>query len=340
MPTIKDIAQKTGLSVSTVSVVLRGEARRFGIREETEQRIRETAAELGYVRDDCARTMASGKSRVLGFIAGNRLQMEYAGRLLAGALTGATKLNYSLRFFLYDNNFKPEQLIMELQAQKIRGILLSGDLGHHRIDPLIRQCTNYGIQCGTVNISNRVSGIGVASDDSSGMEEMVRRLYALGHRKISYQTVDTEAEYARKREKGYLAGIRKCGLEASCFKIQISEEYQIDIRNILVSGCTALLCYSDHLAARLLQQAYQHGIRIPEELSICGFSGMQLANYAALPLSTIVQDFEGMGEKGAEMLIQLLENKSENKKDKLKNIVLPTTILMQTTTRRIDSCTK
>ena len=284
--------------------------------------------------------MASGKSRVLGFIAGNRLQMEYAGRLLAGALTGATKLNYSLRFFLYDHNFKPEQLIMELQAQKIRGILLSGDLGHHRIDPLIRQCTNYGIQCGTVNISNRVSGIGVASDDSSGMEEMVRRLYALGHRKISYQTVDTEAEYARKREKGYLAGIRKCGLEASCFKIQISEEYQIDIRNILVSGCTALLCYSDHLAARLLQQAYQHGIRIPEELSICGFSGMQLASYAALPLSTIVQDFEGMGEKGAEMLIQLLENKSENKKDKLKNIVLPTTILMQTTTRRIDSCTK
>ena len=208
MPTIKDIAQKTGLSVSTVSVVLRGEARRFGIREETEQRIREAAAELGYVRDDCARTMASGKSRVLGFIAGNRLQMEYAGRLLAGALTGATKLNYSLRFFLYDNNFKPEQLIMDLQAQKIRGILLSGDLGHHRIDPLIRQCTNYGIQCGTVNISNRVSGIGVASDDSSGMEEMVRRLYALGHRKISYQTVDTEAEYARKREKGYLAGIR------------------------------------------------------------------------------------------------------------------------------------
>lgn len=95
-----------------------------------------------------------------------------------------------------------------------------------------------------------------------------------------------------------------------------------------------------HNAARLLQQAYKHGLRIPEELSIYGFSGMQLASYAALPLSTIVQDFEGMGEKGAEMLIQLLENKSENKKDKLKNIVLPTTILMQTTTRRIDSCTK
>ena len=47
-----------------------------------------------------------------------------------------------------------------------------------------------------------------------------------------------------------------------------------------------------HNAARLLQQAYKHGIRIPEELSIYGFSGMQLASYAALPLSTIVQDFE------------------------------------------------
>ena len=69
-----------------------------------------------------------------------------------------------------------------------------------------------------------------------------------------------------------------------------------------------------HNAERLLQQAYKHGIRIPEELPIYGFSGMQLASYAALPLSTIVQDFEGMGEKGAEMLIQLLENKSENKK--------------------------
>ena len=107
MATLTDIARKTHLSVSTVSVVLRGEAKRFGICTETEKVIRRAAGELGYVKNETARTMVSGKSRILGFISGKHNSVEYSGRLLSGALESASLAGYALRVFQYNSNENP-----------------------------------------------------------------------------------------------------------------------------------------------------------------------------------------------------------------------------------------
>ena len=198
MATLTDIARKTHLSVSTVSVVLRGESKRFGICAETEKAVRKAADKLGYVKNETARTMVSGKSRILGFISGKRSSVEYSGRLLSGALESASFASYALRVFYYHAD-EPDRLCTTLLSQQIRGILISGDLGRDFADRMIEACSDRGIHCVTVNLSNQRKGFGVVSDDVGGMSEMVDLLYRGGHRKIAMLSSLMKAEYSEKR---------------------------------------------------------------------------------------------------------------------------------------------
>ena len=84
-----------------------------------------------------------------------------------------------------------------------------------------------------------------------------------------------------------------------------------------------------------MQQAYAQGIRIPDEISICGYSGIKLADYSALPVTTVIQDFEGMGKKAAEILISQVEKRSSIRKGTVKNIALPTMLKIQKSTRAV-----
>jgi len=332
MPTIKDIADITGLSVSTVSVVLRGDTGRFGIREETARKVRRTADRIGYLRNDFARTMVKGTSRVLGFLAPAGNNPEYSGRLLCGAQLGASEKEYALRFFLYDDS-GARSLVPILRAARIGGVLISGDLGRARADCICRLCRDAGILCATVNLSNRVEGVGVVSDDEEGMAEMVRTLFRMGHRRIYMFGTASSAEYAKARLAGYRRGMNGCGLRgASC---RLPKNVGLPALDELIRrGFTAAVCDSDYTAARLLQQAYECGIRIPDELSLCGFAGLQIADFAAAPISTVAQDFEAMGRRAAQELIALLERRERaNLSNETKNIRVSARIRIQETTK-------
>ena len=332
MATLTDIARKTRLSVSTVSVVLRGESKRFGICAETEKTVRKAADELGYVKNETARTMVSGKSRILGFVSGQRSSVEYSGRLLSGALESASLASYALRVFYYHTD-EPDRLCTTLLSQQIHGILIAGDLGRNCADRIIEACTRRRIHCVTVNLSNQRKGFGVVSDDAGGMSEMVENLYRGGHRKIAMFSSRIEAEYVQKRLNGYCAGMKKSGLPEKVFTPEAGKYPELS--KLTEAGYTAVLCESDYIAARLMQQAYAEGILVPESISVCGFAGMQVADYAALPLTTVSQDFEGMGEKAASLLISVLEKGNTPSDGIIENISLPTRIRIQKTTKGI-----
>lgn len=333
MPTIKDIAKITGLSVSTVSVVLRGDTGRFGIRPETERKVRQAADRIGYMRNDFARTMVKGKSRVLGFIARAGINPEYSGRLLCGAQLGASEREYAIRFFLYDKSGE-ETLIPTLLSSRIGGVLISGDLGRTLTDRICRLCRAAGILCATVNLSNRVDGVGVVSDDEGGMAEMVCALHRMGHRRIYMFRTASTAEFARTRLAGYRRGMRACGLRGASVLLKTGDEVLPPLETLIRRGYTAAVCDTDYTAARLMQQAYERGIRIPEEISLCGFAGVQVADFAAAPLTTVAQDFEGMGRRAATELIRRLERgEGKARKSHIENIRVSARLRIQKTTK-------
>lgn len=332
MANLKDIARLTGRSVSTVSVVLRGDSKQLGICEETEKEIRDAARRLGYVKNDFARTMASGKSRMIAFLVSRNKDEEYTGRLLSGVLETVSAAQYSMRL-IKDQSEKPEEFIKNLLSQQIRGLLISGDLPREQVDALIRECAKNDIFCTTVNLSNQVEGAGIISDDINGMKMLVLKMFELGHRKIAMLDNSRNAEYVLTRRNGYLLGMDECGLEP--YLIPESKQKKNLLKTLIRQGYTALLTNSDYCSAELMQQAYAQGIRIPDEISICGYSGIKLADYSALPVTTVIQDFEGMGKKAAEILISQVEKRGSIRKGTVKNIALPTMLKIQKSTRAI-----
>lgn len=332
MATLKDLAAETGLSVSTVSVVMRGDAARFGIKNETVELVRARALKIGYVKNDFARAMASGKSRVLGFVSNSAASVEYAGRQLYGALQKVSELGYSLRVFHYPDGEEPEGFLSGLQSQNIRGLLLSGELGRESIDRLMTCCIRHDIFCVSVNLSNRIGGIGVVSDDTAGMSELVKYLIGAGHSRIAYYGTGHDPEYAQKRRDGYRTAMKEAGLSP----LILHTEQKVELKSLLERKISAVVCDSDYLAARMMQQAYQEGTAVPEAISICGFGGTQIADFAASPLTTVAQDFEGMGAAGAEKLIEMLEHPRRCPAGKTENIRLATSLKIQKTTRRAD----
>lgn len=330
MATLKDIAKSASFSVSTVSAVLRGDAEKLGICAETVEKIRRTAAEIGYVKNDYARTMASGKSRVLAFITDTGRNVEYQGKLLSGVLEEASAHDYSLRIFDYKAQSENE-LLSKLLSLRIKGVLISGDLLKYTIEKIVTLFSQHNICCATLNHSNQICGIGAESDDVQGMSEMVEYIYGAGHRKIAYYGVMNDEEYAQKRLNGYLRSIEKYGLKSYIYQYSA----KVKLKDMIKNGLTAVIGESDYMGAVLLQQAYSDSIKVPEEISICGFAGMEVSTFAARPMTTVVQDFIGMGKSAAQMLINVLEKKDFMKGKKTLNTKLKTELKIQQTTGKI-----
>lgn len=330
MATLKDIAKYTSFSVSTVSVVLRGDAAKFGICEETADTIRRAAVAMGYVRNDYARIMAGGKSRVLAFITNTGRNVEYHGKLLSGALEEASTRGYSLRIFNYAAQSESD-LLLDLLSFRIDGVLLSGDLLGDTIKKLITYLQQYNIYCATVNHSNQIFGVGAESDDIAGMTSMVEYLFKNGHRKIAYFGLISQEEYSKKRLNGYYKGVEKFGLHPYVY------EYSQDVRlqEIVKKGITAIVGESDYIGASLLQQAYSESINIPEDISVCGFAGMEVSTFAARPMTTVEQDFVEMGRSAAKLLINILENPDVIQERKIINTTIETKLKIQKTTDSI-----
>ncbi len=331
MATLKDIAKVTSFSVSTVSVVLRGDAAKFGICKDTVKEIQRAAAKLGYVKNDYARTMASGKSRLLAFVTDTKRNVEYRGRLLAGMLEEISARDYSMRIFNYDPGSEDE-LLLKLQALRVKGVLLSGELHKDVIEAFIPKCLKQKIFCATVNHSNQISGVGAESDDIAGVSLLTDYLFENGHRNIAYCGRMNEEEYSQKRLKGYLNGMQKYGLTPHVYNY--SGDFKL--KELIKCGITAVVCESDYVGASLLQHAYANSISVPEDISVCGFGGMEISDFAARPMTTIVQDFASIGRNAVQMLIDALEKPDFMRGRKIFNIAIKTALKEKQTTGKIN----
>lgn len=335
MATLKDIAKVTSFSVSTVSVVLRGDASKFGICQDTVKEIQRAAAKLGYVKNDYARTMASGKSRLLAFITDPKRNVEYRGRLLSGMLEEISFRDYSLRIFNYDPSSEDE-LLLKLQSQRIKGVVLSGELHKDVIESFIPKCLKHKIMCATVNHSNQICGVGAESDDIAGVAMVADYLFENGHRNIAYCGRMNEEEYSQKRLNGYLNGMQKYGLTPHVY--DYSKDFKL--KELIQSGITAVACESDYVGASILQHAYSNSVNVPEDISVCGFGGMEISDFAARPMTTVVQDFVSIGRSAVQMLIDALEKPDFMKGRKIFNIAIKTALKVKQTTGKINQIKK
>lgn len=294
--TIKDIAQRCGVTANTVSRALRGDTR---ISEATLKKVQQMAQEMGYIRNNLAATMRSGRSNLISIIVDDIENPHYA------------TLVHKMSAFLKENGYNTMTLCTQAKSEEmvnmanlsianyVDGILYFpySDDAH-----VVRMIQRAGIPLVLVDRAVEGADADVARfDDYRGGVLAAEYLYEAGHRKFAY-ICGTETNGAQPlRRKGVTDRLAQYGVEAGNITI-INEEriysyFQKEaFMDILRSAdYTGIFIFSDSIAYLVMNVLREYGYRVPEEISIIGFDYIRGFLPYLQPLTSIA------GQKAGEL---------------------------------------
>lgn len=317
--TIKDIAKVANVSTATVSRVLNGAG---GYNEETKKKILQMAEELGYRRNEMARSLVKKSSNLIGIIMPNVSTIFYAD-----IVNGMEKVAQSNGFsvILSHAGEKGNRLIdclKMLEERKVDGlVLVSIPLTEEQIQAIESLSIPY-VLLSTDTQNKQIPFIKV--DDFEASYAATKYLIDHGHRKIGLAGVDYADRVAGiPRIEGYKKALMDHGLSISANYIKAGDYSFSAGKEALYAfhaekaGITAVFCVSDEVALGVISAAFDLGIKIPEQLSVIGYDNTRVAEMAVPPLTTIEQPFQLMGEKGCLKVIEAIQQKVEVKTERM-----------------------
>lgn len=329
------MARDTGVSVTTVSRILNGRETGVPIREETRARILAAAAELGYTPNMLARGLRGSRSSLLGVIARD-ISDPFHLQILRGINEASRARDY--RLFLGHVDYRPEVAVAYgsmFESSHADGIIVIGDLegGDAALDILSQQ---HRYVVGVTDRTDRRQVPGVYSDSVVGTRLAMDHLWSLGHRSIVCVS-DARTYDGRCRIQVYEKYMRDRG-QAENVSVHITDpdpgqSYELGremFREWSDGSPTAIYATSDTTAFGLMRAAFEAGISIPGSLSILGYDDIDLAAYTIPPLSTISQAGVEMGRAAADLLFDMIDNKS-NRDDVADVLIDPRLVAREST---------
>jgi LacI family transcriptional regulator, repressor for deo operon, udp, cdd, tsx, nupC, and nupG len=306
--TIEDVADRAKVSVATVSRALRGLP---NVAPSTRQRVLQAARELSYVADPSASRLASGRSRTIGLAVPMLGQWVYS-KIYSGVEAVVAAAGYDALPFSMSG---PGGVARFVESQPFRkrvdGLLLI-DAPHDAEQ--MKRLREADVPLVTVGMSyEHVSSLTV--DNRAAGRLAVGHLTGLGHQRIAFigGMEDDPFDFAVPvdRYEGYLGALRSAGIELDPHLV-VPGNFSLDggaeaMHRLLELDHppTAVFCCSDEMAIGAMQVARDAGLRVPEELSFVGFDDHDVSEYVGL--TTIRQDVVGLGERGAELLLAVLQ---------------------------------
>lgn len=314
---IKDVADRAGVAVGTVSNVLNHPAR---VSSATRERVQAAIDHLGFVRNDAARQLRAGQSRTIGLIVLDVGNPFFSS--LARAAEDCAAENGST-VVLGDSGQDTERearYIDVFEQQRVQGMLISpvGDVGP-RVEALRKRGMPV-VLVDRVDAQRRCSSVSV--DDVAGGYMAVRHLLEAGRRRIVF--VGTKASFRQVADR--LAGARQAVGEQEGAVLEVVEA---DAMTVLagreVGGVIArrpagslpdgIFCANDLLAIGVMQAVLLiRGLRIPEDLALIGYDDIDFSASAVVPLSSVRKPTELMGRTAVELLLEEIEGPSSRRR--------------------------
>ena len=338
MVTMGDVASKAGVSQATVSFVLGGRADRLKISPQTRERVLQSARELGYQRNQLARAMVTGKSRIMGVLT-TPSNSENKVRILTGAMEAASENNYLLKVVHFSYDGVDEATIARCLEWRLAGVLVVGfsDDTYGRIHAAF---SNAAIPATMIdNVPAMNWGVRIGSNDEQGIEQAVGHLVKLGHRRIAFVGGQTGL-LSEWREQCFRICAASAHLSLPNQWVRHSswndpDEIESQVRGLFEDGDalpTAVVCAADTIAMTVLRVARARGLRLPADVSVTGYSNAELGRFADPPLTTVDQSFLEMGRAAALQLIGLVESDAPEEKSPSEKILLPTRLVVRAST--------
>ena len=340
MVTMKEIAKAANVSQPTVSLILNKKSSSVRISEKTRKKVVATAKKLGYRRNELASSMKTGKNNVIGFI--SCLPTSYTMEMIAGASNELDKNGYLLKVFLPQNagaEYPITDSAIKCVEQRLAGVIC-----HSWFEKVHKELQQYGIPLVAIDSEYPFDYcVNVMTDEEDGAKKATEYLIKLGHRRIGHLTSNFSAHFVSMRLNGYQKALKNANIPCIREMVQklnsgfgLEEEDITSISDYLQKvQPTAIFCSTDPLAMKLLQVCYKLNIKIPDDLSIIGFGGLDYSLISSPSLTTIDQPFFKIGEVAAQKIMSLSENGSLQESE--MKTYLPTELLIRESTAKCAS---
>jgi LacI family transcriptional regulator len=308
---LKDLAEQLGVSIPTVSRALKD---RPDISPELKDRVKTLANNLHYQPNAMAFQFKNQQNRCIGVII-PRVAHFFFSTIISGILQEADAQDYRVVVCQTLHDYLQEvKYVRQLSNGTTDGLLVC--IGNHTTDiSHLSQLADDNLPF--VLFDKDVSKLKVPKvvvDDYTGAYNAVEHLIAQGYRHIAHIQDNGVAHTSQKRLKGYLSALKKYKLPLNENLIVQTKEASTErgreaMSGLLRSGIPvdAAFCITDELAIGAMNAALSHGLRVPQDFGVVGFSDWQISSVVTPPLSTVAQPGFEMGQIAAKMLIQMIE---------------------------------
>lgn len=326
--TIKDVARLAGVSPATVSLVLSNKGQ---VAEETRRKVLEAAEKLGYRPNILARNLIKGKTNTVLLCAFIKEQSRFSafyGELINSLLSAISSQGYYLQMvvkgeFYNGHPLDKREALLEIAHNRLfEGLVILSHwpILYPEVSDLVRECFPFVI------VNQRLEEEGVSFvdiDHYGGAKEAVKYLIRRGHHLIAHIRGPKEHRHAEERYRAYVDTLLE-------HDVPLKKEYIVEGNFRRVSGRvameallgvhpfpTAIFAGNDKMAIGALQVAKEKGLRVPQDVTIVGFDGIEAVKYTDPPLPTVEQPLGEVGKIAATILMEQIKG------GEVKKVVLP-----------------
>ena len=286
--TIREVAQATGLSPAAVSYALRG----MQVSEETMERVRAAAAELGYEADPIARALASGRTNMIGLLCGS-LEDLWQQSLAVGISRGLReKDRYALILDAVGDPARERALAQQLRDQRVDGMIVQP------VDPAAPFWAELCESLPVVAIGDALAGTAgeVVFDNRRGVGLALEHLHAMGHRRITVLTPTMTSTPDRPADVLVTAEADRLGLDIDVATAPhgLAAATEAAHRTLGADRPSAVFCFSDSIAYGVYAAAAELGLSIPGDVSVMGYDNHPMSSLLTPGLTTVDWDIDGI----------------------------------------------
>jgi LacI family transcriptional regulator len=320
MVRLKDIAEKAGVSVMTVSKALRDEP---DVSAGTKARIKALAEQLGYVPDSTAQGLRTRRSRLFG-LAISSMTNPIFSRVLLAIEERAYAMGYEVLLAHTHNEPEREEVCLRrFLSRRVDGLFISPVYRLSAEAPIYQELHARGIP--TVLLGHTApfcqQFVNVEADDLNASFTATEHLIKLGHRRIAFLAGPLQTPWTQERFEGYRRALRQAGMDVDDKLVfqagrNITDGAKAALQMIQESSdATAVQAVNDLVAIGCAETLLAQGFRIPEDISVIGFGNILLSEHARVPLTTMRQPKFHLGSAAVDTMQVLLRGqKAESKR--------------------------
>lgn len=316
--TLRDIAVRAGVSITTVSLVLGGKELR--IAPETKKRIIQIANELNYQPNHLPAGLISKKTNTIGLILPD-ISNGFFGELAKGAEKEADICGYHILLCnTNDNQERDVEYLHVLLERGVDGVIMVPSAGN--ADETARKCFSMMEQCQKpMVLADRIKMggkyVGIFANHEQGGYIATKYLIENGHTRIGCITGPLGILNSRLRFLGYKKALRDSGIPFQAEYVEEGDYHGEDgerlAERLFENKVTAVFAFNDLMAYGVYRAARKCGYRIPEDISVVGFDDLLYSGIMEVPLTTIRQPAGQIGKAAVQKIAELIKEENTTK---------------------------